>query len=125
MYFGVLKRLGWVEATGKTEASSIKENYSPAPERIYYRITKKGVEAGDELWSNPLFTLYPEIGPSHMKAPDWLWVIILPSKSMQYLIVNSSSLFDCLSFHSRYKICDVVVFALFVIKVAYNQKPEL
>ena len=28
------------------------------------------IEAGDDLWSNPLFTLYPEIGPSHMKRPD-------------------------------------------------------
>jgi len=67
MYFGVLKRLGWVEATGRTEASAVQDNYPPAPERIYYRLTRKGVEAGDELWSNPLFTLYPEIGPSHMK----------------------------------------------------------
>lgn len=70
MYFGVLKRLGWVEVTGETETSSIQENYPPAPERTYYRLTKKGVEAGDELWSNPLFTLYPEIGPSHMKKLD-------------------------------------------------------
>ncbi|MFA5378242.1 MAG: hypothetical protein WC455_20985 [Dehalococcoidia bacterium] len=68
MYFGVLKRLGWVEATSETERSSIQENYSPAPQRTYYRLTKKGIEAGDELWSNPLFTLYPEIGPSHMKT---------------------------------------------------------
>ena len=67
LYFGVLKRLEWVEATSETEQSSIQENYSPAPERTYYRLTKKGVEAGDDLWSNPLFTLYPEIGPSHMK----------------------------------------------------------
>ena len=67
MYFGVLKRLEWVEVTGQTEASSIQDNYPPAPERTYYRLTKKGVEAEDELWSNPLFTLYPEIGPSHMK----------------------------------------------------------
>ncbi len=67
MYFGVLKRLGWVEITGQTETSSIQDNYPPAPERTYYRLTKKGIEAGDELWSNPLFTLYPEIGPSHMK----------------------------------------------------------
>jgi hypothetical protein len=29
-----------------------------------------GIEAGEELWANPLFTLYPEIGPSHMKKPD-------------------------------------------------------
>jgi len=67
MYFGVLKRLGWVEATEKTEPSAIQDNYPAAPERIYYRLTKKGIEAGEEYWSNPLFTLYPEIGPSHMK----------------------------------------------------------
>jgi hypothetical protein len=70
MYFGVLKRLGWVEEAGKTEASSIQENYPPAPERTYYRLTKLGIEAGEELWSNPLFTLYPEIGPSHMKPRE-------------------------------------------------------
>ena len=70
MYFGVLKRLEWVEVTGQTEASSIQDNYPSAPERTYYRLTKKGIEAGDEFWSNPLFTLYPEIGPSHMKRPD-------------------------------------------------------
>ncbi|MFC1930681.1 hypothetical protein ACFLXJ_00505 [Chloroflexota bacterium] len=70
MYFGVLKRLGWVELAGQTEPSAIQENYSPAPERTYYRLTKKGVDAGNEPWSNPLFTLYPEIGPSHMKKPD-------------------------------------------------------
>ena len=68
MYFGVLKRLGWVEATEETEPSAIQDNYPPAPKRVYYHLTKKGIEAGDELWSNPLFTLYPEIGPSHMKT---------------------------------------------------------
>ena len=67
MYFGVLKRLGWVEVTGQTETSSIQDNYPPAPERTYYRLTEKGVEAADEMWSNPLFTLYPEIGANHMK----------------------------------------------------------
>ena len=70
MYFGVLKRLGWVEVTGKTVPSAIQDNYPPAPQRTYYRLTKKGIEAGDEFWSNPLFTLYPEIGPSHMKRQD-------------------------------------------------------
>jgi hypothetical protein len=70
MYFGVLKRLGWVETTDQTEVSSIQENYPPAPERTYYRLTEKGINAGDDSWSNPLFTLYPEIGPSHMKTPD-------------------------------------------------------
>ena len=70
MYFGVLKRLGWVEVTEKTEPSAIQDNYPAAPERVYYRLTKVGIQAGEELWSNPLFTLYPEIGPSHMKKPD-------------------------------------------------------
>ena len=70
MYFGVLKRLGWVEVTNETEPSAIQDNYPDAPQRTYYRLTKKGVQAGDELWSNPLFTLYPEVGPSHMKKPD-------------------------------------------------------
>jgi len=70
MYFGVLKRLGWVEATEVTEPSAIQDNYPPAPERIYYRLTKNGIEAGDELWANPLFTLYPEIGCSHLKRSD-------------------------------------------------------
>jgi hypothetical protein len=68
MYFGVLKRLGWVEVTNQTEPSAIQDNYPAAPERVYYRLTRKGIGAGEELWSNPLFTLYPEIGPSHMKT---------------------------------------------------------
>jgi hypothetical protein len=70
VYFGVLKRLGWVETTGESEPSSIQENYSSAPDRVYYRLTEAGKEANELLWSNPLFTLYPEIGPSHMKKPD-------------------------------------------------------
>ncbi len=70
MYFGVLKRLGWVEATNESEPSAIQDNYPQAPGRVYYRLTKEGIQAGGEPWSNPLFTLYPEIGPSHMKKPD-------------------------------------------------------
>ena len=57
----------WVIPTDKTEASAIQDNYPDAPERVYYRLTKVGMQAGEDLWSNPLFTLYPEIGPSHMK----------------------------------------------------------
>ncbi len=70
MYFGVLKRLGWVEVTDEVEPSAIQENYPSAPGRTYYRLTQKGIEAGDDFWSNPLFTLYPEIGPSHLKKAD-------------------------------------------------------
>jgi len=70
VYFGVVKRLGWVEETSETEASAIQDHYPPAPRRVYYRLTREGITAGDESWSNPLFTLYPEIGPSHMKKTD-------------------------------------------------------
>lgn len=49
VYFGVLKRLDWMEATGETEASTIQNYYPPASERVYYRLTKKGIKAGDEL----------------------------------------------------------------------------
>ncbi len=69
MYFGVLKRLGWVEITNKTEPSAIQDNYPSAPGRVYYRLTGEGIEAAENLWSNPLFTLYPGIGPNHMKKP--------------------------------------------------------
>ena len=67
VYFGVLKRLGWVEASGETEPSSLQDNFPTAPDRVYYRLTREGVRAGDQLWSNPLFTLYPEIRPNHVK----------------------------------------------------------
>jgi hypothetical protein len=67
MYFGVLKRLGWAEPAGQTEPSAIQDKYPTAPGRLYYRLTQKGRDAGEELWSNPLFALYPQIGPSHLK----------------------------------------------------------
>jgi hypothetical protein len=70
MYFGVLKRLGWVEETGEAEASTLRDNFPEAPSRIYYRLTRKGREASDEFWSNPLFTLYPENGSNHRKKSD-------------------------------------------------------
>ena len=41
-YFGHLKRLGWVEETGKTEPSAIQDDYPPAPSRVFYRITDAG-----------------------------------------------------------------------------------
>jgi hypothetical protein len=70
MYFGVLKRLGWVEETGQTETSTLQDNFLEAPSRVYYRLTQKGREASDEFWSNPLFTLYPENGTNHKKKSD-------------------------------------------------------
>ncbi|MDO8491582.1 MAG: hypothetical protein Q7T04_06180, partial [Dehalococcoidia bacterium] len=72
VYFGQLKRLGWVEPTGDSEASSIQGNYAAAPERIYYRLTKAGQEADEALWSNPQFALYPKNGRNHQsKETGW------------------------------------------------------
>lgn len=68
MYFSVLKRLGWVEATGETEPSTLQGKYTEAPSRVYYRLTKKGMEASEKEWSNPLFALYPDIGQRHHKS---------------------------------------------------------
>jgi len=84
MYFGVLKKLKWVETTGITEDSGIQDNYSNAPSRVYYRLTAAGKAAGDELWSNPLFTLYPENGANHKK--------VRPTKIRSYLKTIISSL---------------------------------
>lgn len=65
VYFGMLKRLGWVEVTGETERSALQENYPPGPARTYYRLTDKGKKAGMAEWSNPLFTLYPVIAEKY------------------------------------------------------------
>ncbi|MFH0769084.1 MAG: hypothetical protein V1932_05915, partial [Chloroflexota bacterium] len=69
-YFHWLKQLGWVEATGREEKSSVQEvmpNYPQAPPRRYYRLTKKGKEAPDYQWSNPQLTLYPERGLEYFR----------------------------------------------------------
>ena len=66
IYFGVLKRLGWVEATAEREAAAIQNNYPKAPERAYYRLTKAGRAAADVEWSNPLFTLCPGVEKNHI-----------------------------------------------------------
>jgi hypothetical protein len=57
-YFGHLKRLGWVEETGKTEPSAIQEDYPPAPPRVYYRLTEAGRTASAVEISDPVMTLY-------------------------------------------------------------------
>ena len=63
VYFGVVKRFGWMEPTGETEASIMQDNYSLAPSRTNCRLTKKGKEAGDELWSNPLSAPHQKAAP--------------------------------------------------------------
>lgn len=57
-YFGHLKRLGWVEETGKTEPSAIQDDYPPAPSRVYYRLTNAGWKATISEISDPVMTLY-------------------------------------------------------------------
>jgi len=69
VYFGMLKRLGWVEATGESERSTLQDNYPPGPARTYYRLTRKGREAADAEWSNPLFILYPKAYLRHHSPP--------------------------------------------------------
>ncbi len=57
-YFGHLKRLGWVEETGRTEPSAIQADYPPAPSRVFYRLTDAGRKASMAEVSDPLMTLY-------------------------------------------------------------------
>jgi len=72
VYFGTLKRLKCVEATSELENSSIQDNYPEATDSTYYRLTRAGREAGDDLWSNPQYALYPENGRSHQsKQTGW------------------------------------------------------
>jgi len=59
MYFGMLKKLGWVEPTGEEEVSTPQSYYEGFAPRRYYRLTKKGREAPGYEWSNPHRTLYP------------------------------------------------------------------
>jgi hypothetical protein len=57
-YFGHLKRLGWVEETGKTEPSAFQDDYPPAPSRVFYRLTASGEKATAHQISDPVMTLY-------------------------------------------------------------------
>jgi len=58
VYFSNLRRLGWVEPSGREMPSSFQERYPPGPPRRYYRLTKAGREASDAAWSNPHLALY-------------------------------------------------------------------
>jgi len=58
VYFSTIQRLGWVEATGKEEASAFQHNYPPGPPRRYFRLTEGGREASETAWANPRLALY-------------------------------------------------------------------
>ena len=57
-YFAHLKRLGFVEETGREEPSLIQNSYPPAPPRRYYRLTEAGKRATLADLSDPITTLY-------------------------------------------------------------------
>jgi len=58
VYFSTLRRLAWVELTGREEPSAFQSNYPPGPPRKYYRLTPAGWGAGDAAWANPQHTFY-------------------------------------------------------------------
>lgn len=83
MYFGMLKKLGWVEITGREEASTPQDYYEGFEPRRYYRLTRKGREAPDHEWSNPHRTLYPMFGLEYYreKRREHQYVKRAPTKS--------------------------------------------
>jgi len=58
VYFSNLRRLGWVEPTGKEELSAFQEHYPLGQPRRYYRLTTLGKTTGNAFWSNPQLVLY-------------------------------------------------------------------
>ena len=58
VYFSNIQRLGWVEATGREEASAFQEHYPPGPPRRFFRLTEAGRGASETAWANPHLALY-------------------------------------------------------------------
>ena len=67
IYFGVLKRLGWVEPTGERELSEVQDLMALEPgeepretgqARVYYRLTGAGYAASVSLIADPITALY-------------------------------------------------------------------
>ena len=58
VYFSNLRRLGWVEFSGKEEPSSFQDHYQSGPPRRYFRLTKAGKRASEAAWKNPHVALY-------------------------------------------------------------------
>jgi hypothetical protein len=64
-YFHYLKQLQWVELTGVEEVSVMQDVTGHHPDthpRKLYRLSREGIEAPDEDWSNPQRLIYPLIG---------------------------------------------------------------
>ena len=58
VYFSNLRRLGWVEFSGKEESSAFQDHYPPGPARRYFRLTAAGRVASGAAWSDPFHALY-------------------------------------------------------------------
>jgi hypothetical protein len=57
-YFSTIRKLGWVEATGREELSAFQEHYPAGQPRKYFRLTQAGLKASDDDWANPHRALY-------------------------------------------------------------------
>lgn len=58
VYVSNLRRLGWIEFTGKQEKSVFQDHHPPGPPRRYYRLTEAGKAAPEEAWRNHFRALY-------------------------------------------------------------------
>jgi hypothetical protein len=58
VYASNLRRLGWIEFTGKQEKSVFQDHHPPGPPRRYFRLTEAGKAAPEEAWRNPFRALY-------------------------------------------------------------------
>jgi hypothetical protein len=58
VYFSNIQRLFWVEPSGHEEPSEFQAHYPAGQPRKYFRLTKGGLEAGEDAWRNPLRALY-------------------------------------------------------------------
>jgi len=60
-FFHWYKQLGYIEATGEQESSSVKGGADQLTSpRVYYRITGTGMGASMYQWGDPIATLHPE-----------------------------------------------------------------
>jgi hypothetical protein len=57
-YLSTIRRLGWIQASGREEPSSFQDHYPPGPPRRYFRLTVAGRTASETAWANPQRALY-------------------------------------------------------------------
>ena len=65
-YFYFVKRLDFVERTGREDESYIQSlTYTDAPPCRYYRLSEKGKAAPEYDWYRPQLTLYPKLNKQY------------------------------------------------------------